>query len=272
MQPSSDPRVVLALRQSPDWWSLALAYARGVTIRPEQFLPHHPIPTFPPGIERYIDLWNATFALDFFTVRAALKDIAHATRSAVAGAILLNAADLPNFLPADPFRVFPHDDDDWFAPDTAARLRGTGAEDVSVFPMPRIGVPPVTFARQTSGQGQCVGSPTPRPHRYHTNNYALHPRLCVDPTLRVLIEHKDASAAADALGLIDCYHDVMVSATNKTPVAASVMEMLPLDAGAFRREVGRFVAMARTLVLPDAAAWMAEPLSRTSDLFTRVMG
>lgn len=260
------------MRQSPDWHALARDHARGVTIEPDRFLPREPIPTFPPGIENYVRLWNATFRVDFFAVRAALKDIARATNEAVVGVVLLDAAELPNGLPNSPFRVFFHDDDDWFAPDMAAHVAATGAEDVAVFPLPRIGLPAATFVRSMTRNSQIVGMPSRPAHRYHTNNYGLHPRLCIAPTIRVMVEHKDASAAADALGLIDCYYDVIVSATNKTPVAASVMESMALDADAFRNRVRDFVGMARALPLPPGAAWMAESLRMTRELFERALG
>lgn len=260
------------MRQSPDWHALARDHAHGVLIEPDRFLPRHPIPTFPPGIENYVRLWNATFRVDFFSVRAGLKDIARATNEAVAGAVRLHAAALPEGLPKQPFRLFFHDDDDWFAPDLTAHVATTGAEDVAVFPLPRIGLPPATFVWPATRDSQIVGMPSQPAHRYHTNNYGLHPRLCVAPTIHVLVEHKDASAAAAALGLIDCYYDAIVSATNKTPVAASVMESMALDAGAFRQRVVDFLTMARGLALPPGAEWMAEPLRQTRDLFERALG
>ena len=263
---------MLAMRQSPDWHALARDHARGTAIEPDQFLPRHPIPTFPPGIENYVRLWNATFRIDFFAVRAELKDIARETHEAVAGAVRLNAAELPNGLPTQPFRLFFHDDDDWFAPDMATHIAATGGEDVAVFSLPRIGLPVATFVWSMTRDSQIVGMPSRPAHRYHTNNYGLHPRLCVAPTLGVMVEHKDASAAAAALGLIDGYYDVIVSATNKTPVAASVMESMALDADAFRGRVAAFVTMGRALGLPPGAAWMAEPLRQTVKLFERALG
>ena len=260
------------MRQSPDWHALARDHARGIAIEPDRFLPRQPIPTFPPGIENYVRLWNATFRLDFFAVRAQLKDIARATHEAVAGAVRLDAAELPNGLPGQPFRLFFHDDDDWFAPDMAAQIAVTGGEDVAVFPLPRIGLPVATFVWSLTRHSQIVGAASRPAHRYHTNNYGLHPRLCVAPTLGVMVEHKDASAAASALGLIDCYYDVIVSATNKTPVAASVMESMPLDADAFRDRVEDYIKMARALGLPPGAGWMAEPLRQTVELFERALG
>jgi hypothetical protein len=265
-------RIVLVLRQSPDWSALAADYARGLDIDAARYVPRHHVPDFPGHIEQCVARWNATYGVDFFACRAELRAIARATLDAVAGGLLLTRDELPLRLPNGDFRLFFLDDDDWFAPDTAARMTGIGEEDVAVFPLLRLDAPVFTFARQYGPSSQVVGRVSRFSNRYHTNNYALHPRLCTPDRLAAMADHHTASAEADRLGLTDVYYDVMVSATNKTPVSASVVTRIVEDEAKFRAHVGAFVTALRDLVLPPHALWMHDPIRRTIDLFVRVLG
>jgi hypothetical protein len=164
------------------------------------------------------------------------------------------------------------DDDDWFAPDTVARIAGAGDEDVAVFPLLRLDAPAFTFVRQLAPASPVIGFPARFSHRYQTNNYGLHPRLCSPDRLVRLADHITASAEAEGMGLRDAYHDVLVSVTNKTPVSASVLARITSDPASFRQHVAGFVAALRGLRLPAHAAWMAVPIGRTADLFARALG
>jgi len=264
-------RVVLALRQSPDWRALAEAHARGRPVDPGRYVPSHHVPSFPDHIQQCIARWNAGFSVDFFTCRSELQRIARATLDAVEGGLVLTREDLPARLPEGRFRLFFLDDDDWFAPDTAARIDTTGEEDVIVFPLVRLDAPVWTFVRGLTPTSPVIGRPSRFSNRYQTNNYGLHRRLCSPATLADLADHILASEAAERLGLRDAYHDVMVSATNKTPVSASVVARIIDDEAAFRRHVVAFVASLRALVLPEHASWMGDPLRRTVTLFERAL-
>ena len=262
-------RVLFARRQSPDWAALAARHAAGEAITPADYLPAHEVPAFPDRIAECVARWNRGFAVDFFACRAALKAIAAAT---LAGGTVLRMGDCPSRWPDEPFRLFPLDDDDWFAPDTAARIAGVGDEDVAVFPLLRLDVPVFTFVRRLLPFSPVVGRPNRFSHRFQTNNYALHPRLCTPERLADLADHIAASEAAERLGLSDRYYEVMVSATNKSPVSASVLARILQDEAAFRRHVAAFVAALRELALPTHAAWMEVPVARTADLFARALG
>jgi hypothetical protein len=269
---SSSPRIVFALRQSADWQALAADFQSGKQIDPVRYLPARRVPAFPDHIQQCIAYWNATFRVDFFTCRLELQKIAAATLGNVADGVVVRYDELQQQLPDSNFRLFFLDDDDWFAPDTAARLSVVGQEDVAVFPLLRLDVPVFTFVRQVAPSSPIIGFASRFSHRYQTNNYALHPRLCVPSMLDVLSDHVAASAAADSLGLIDAYHEALVSVTNKTPVAASVIARIAEDQDAFRRDVSAFVATLRNVMLPHHSSWMCEPIRLTADLFARTIG
>ena len=266
-------RIVFVLRQSPDWAALAADHARGAAVAPARYVPDHAVPSFPDHIAACIAAWNAQFAVDFFACRAELTRIAGATLDAVAGSVILPMADLPGALPAAGYRLcFLDDDDDWYAPDAAARMECAGDEDVAVFPLLRLDVPVFTFARQRDAASPLLGRVSEFSNRYQTNNYALHPRLCMPDLLPHLADHFDASATAERLGLRDAYHDVMVSVTNKSPVAASVVARIVQDPVAFRAHVAAFVMALRGLDVPPQAGWMAAPIAGTAELFERALG
>jgi len=266
------PQAVFVLRQSPDWEGFAADHARGLRVDPARYVPPFHIPAFPSQIERCIARWNAVFAMDFFSCRAELRLIARTTLDAVANGIVLTQADLPHRLPRGNYRLFFLDDDDWFAPDTSERLIRVGDEDVAVFPLLRLDVPLLTFIRQWTFLSPVIGLPNRFSHRYQTNNYALHPRICVPETLSAMSDHMSASDAADRLGLRDVYHETLLSVTNKSPASASVIIRILEEETRFRSHVAAFVATLRGLMLPPHARWLREPIARTAELFARALG
>jgi len=264
--------VVFALRQSPDWPTLAADHARSLKIAPHRYMPAQDIPFFPGWLPGCIARWNELFGVNFFACRAELQRIARATLNTVEGACVAPRADVLRHLPEGDFRLFFVDDDDWFAPDSGARMACAGDEDVAVFPLLRLDSPIVTFVPAGIQSRQVIGLPQTFTFRYQTNNYGLHRRLTTPAMLTMLADHADASATADRIGLTDAYHDVMLSVTNKTPVSASVVMRIVDDAGAFRRHVEAFVRALRDLHLPADSSWMAHPIRQTADLFQRALG
>jgi len=263
---------VFVLRRAPDWPALASDSACGLPVDPRRYVPADDVPSFPAHITRCIETWDATYRVGFFACRAELRAIAQATLDAVEGGLVLTPVDLPRRLPAGDFRLFFVDDDDWFAPDTAARIAVAGQEDVAVFPLLRLDAPVRTFARNPTDRSPIIGAPREFSHRYQTNNYGLHSRLCTSDRLDALSDHMRASRAAEPLGLLDAYHDVMISVTNKTPVSASVIARITRDETLFRAHVEAFVSALQGLRLPPDAAWMREPVRRTASLFSRALG
>jgi hypothetical protein len=263
--------VVLALRQSPDWPALAADHARGLKIAPQRYMPAHDVPFFPGWLPDCIACWNTQFSVDFFACRAELRRIARATLDNVAGARVVDRADVLKHLPEGDFRLFFLDDDDWFAPDSARRLACTGDEDVAVFPLLRLDSPVVTFVRDAALSDTVIGVAQTFTFRYQTNNYGLHRRLTTPAMLDMLADHADASATAARIGLMDAYYDTLLSVTNKTPVSASVLMRIVDDANAFRRHVEAFVHALSALDLPPRERWMATPMRQTADLFNRAL-
>jgi len=129
-----------------------------------------------------------------------------------------------------------------------------------------------TFVRALGPRSPVIGLASRFSNRYQTNNYALHRRLCTPDGLAAMADHHTASDTADRLQLRDGYYDVMVSATNKSPVSASVVRRIMDDEAAFRRHVRAFVDALRDVVLPWHAAWMHEPVRWTAELFARACG
>jgi hypothetical protein len=150
-------RPVFVLRRSPDWSALAAASASGTTVAPDLYVPAETVPSFPARIARCIERWDATYRVGFFACRAELRAIARATLDAVDGALTLSREDAPTRLPAENFRLFFLDDDDWFAPDAGARIACAGQEDVSVFPLLRLDAPVFTFVRERTSHSPVIG-------------------------------------------------------------------------------------------------------------------
>lgn len=93
----------IVTRQTTDWDDEALVRAQ-----------------LPPGFERLVDLWNATFTMSYFQFRAAMKRITVDSHARIEGAVMANLADVP-----EGGLVAPCDDDDWYAPHLAVALRGS---------------------------------------------------------------------------------------------------------------------------------------------------
>jgi hypothetical protein len=262
-------KVLIAVRQTAPWEDLAAAYARDGGVEPARYLPAGAVPNFPGSIAGCVDLWNRMFAVDFFACRAELQRIARATLARMENTVIAPAPEILRHIPPSDFRLFFVDDDDWFAPDTASRLSCTGDEDVSVFPLPRLDSPVFTFSHAGTPENAIIGEARPFTFRYQTNNYALHPRLTTPAMMDMLADHANASANAARICLRDAYHPVILSATNKTPVSASVLMRIAREGESYRRHVNDFVAALRKLALPADAAWLRKPIAATIALFDR---
>jgi hypothetical protein len=157
---------VFVLRRSPDWSALAAASALGAGVAPDLYMPAENVPSFPAHIARCIERWDAAYRVGFFQCRAELWAIARATLDAVDGALTFSRDDVLDRLPAGDFRLFFLDDNDWFAPDAAARIACAGQEDVSVFPLIRLDAPVFTFFRERTPHSPVIGLAGRFSHRY----------------------------------------------------------------------------------------------------------
>ena len=166
------------------------------------------------------------------------------------------------------------DDDDWFTP----RLTGVLSEhdfsgaDVAVFPWVRLGrgrtctrVYPPFFPPAA------IGPQHPFAFRYQTNNYGLAPAMWRPEHLAAMQDHITASAYGERLRLIDRQIGVIVSASNKTPCAASVLPGVVARDEDFTRAIAHYVRTARAETIPAEVGWIREPLAATIALFSEVL-
>lgn len=264
--------IVFVRRQSPDWTSLADDYEAGRVIDPLRYIPPPNLPGFPSDISACIRIWNETFAVNFFRCRHILRKISERSIQSVHDSIFLaegGLSDLPSIVTNERFLLFFFDDDDWFAPDIYRRLSelDLNQQEIAVFPLVRFGERVLTFVRKSQNAQIVVGERTDFGYRFHTNNYGIASGIALSEHLTHLQDHMLGSSYADQIDIPDRYFDIIISATNKTPCAASSMGRLTLDASAYRAAVGKFVENLETLKLPTDLAWMQGPLSETFRLF-----
>jgi hypothetical protein len=271
-------RVVIVVRQSPDWAALADDWRAGRPVDPPRYVPPLMVPDFPKDIVALIERWNRFSAIDFFTVRRQLKAIAQATLRRVERAVLVSCSELAARLPElrhDNALLFFCDDDDWFAPDLATRVspEDYAGADVAVFPFVRLGRGQTcTFVRPPFFPPAAIGQQYRFPQRYHTNNYGLAPRLWRPDHLTAMQDHFDASDHGDRMGLIDRHLAPIIGATNKTPCAASFLPtVLQSTPEQFAQQISFYLQDVCAHPIPEALGWMREPLSATVALFSEML-
>jgi hypothetical protein len=107
--------------------------------------------------------------------------------------------------------------------------------------------------------------------RYHTNGYAVHSRRCVQ--FSDFLQYKDhiiASQFADQNEATDSVLADVVSATVKTPGSASLLPAMSGGADAISRAFASFAAGSSTAGVPEAYAWIKQPLEKIRHLVARV--
>ena len=148
-------KLIIVLRQSPDWAALA----DGADYDYRQF---DELVQMPPGTTAsLVAWWDSSFPIGLFRTRLRMKEIAGESITRVRDASIIDIADFAP--PFDDKALYAFtDDDDWFAPDLAARLLNSPAAraDGSVW-----------VSSVFSG-----GSVKAREHTLlcFTNNYAMH--------------------------------------------------------------------------------------------------
>lgn len=265
---------VFALRSAPDWAQLDADYSAGHTVDPAAYVPEVLVPSFPSNIVECIGAWNATFRLNYFHMRSELSRIATQSRAANHGAASIASGDLQDFLASATAErrraaIFFCDDDDWFCPDLLERVAALdwSQPTIKVFPLLRLAAETFTFARRGAPCAEVVGRRQDFHFRFQTNNYAIPASAAFIPLLPELSDHIWGSTAADQLGLVDEYFDMIVSATNKTPCSASVIPQLLKGRPAFIRLVESYVQSLRLVQLTPETAWCAEPVNASAALF-----
>ncbi|MGO8738738.1 hypothetical protein [Rhodoblastus sp.] len=280
--PSPDPtatdqprRLILVTRQSPDWAALAADYRAGRAIDRARFRPDPSVPGFPDDLFALIDLWNERFAVDFFTCRARLKQIADMMLARIP---LVRRVDFQAFREQGPGEgdalVFFHDDDDWFSPALSAQAQTLPLDrmDVVVFPLVRLWILTVTFVHPGFPVRDVVGRPSRFAFRYHTNNYGVSARVCQGDVIDGMREHIPASAFAESRNFRDFYINAPLGCTIKTPCSASMMAELKKPENEGRQLVVRFIDAMEALTIPPEAEWIRDGLNLTLDLFRDAAG
>jgi hypothetical protein len=268
-------RIVFVRRQSPDWGAMTRDYEAGLFIDPSRYKPPPGVPGFPDDITACIRTWNKTFRPHFFRCRKTLKELSEHCVRQIRHSIFIaedRLGDLPALVANARFLLFFFDDDDWFSPDTFERLSvlDFSACGIAVFPLVRFGDDIITFVRREETAQVVVGARKDFGYRFQTNNYGLTSRIALSDHLPKLRDHMLGSGYADQINLPDTYFDVLISATNKTPCAASSIGRLPSDPAAYRASIRRYVKNLRALRLPREVSWMAEPLDETIKLFIAI--
>ena len=268
------PRIALAVRESPDWASLADDHAAARPIDPARYANPRRIASFPADIPRLATLWDKYSSIPFFECRRHLKNIATITLQQVTATELISFQDVDTWRAANvenPYLVLFCDDDDWFAPDLADHLSSIDTTDIDavVFPMARLGLSCGTFASPNGRISDPIGQVRPFAYRYHTNNYALTATAFGKVATAELVEHQQASLSADLAGFNDCHLSSIVATTSKTPCSASLLADVVQDSERFHFGLTRYLAALKSLAVPPAHAWLRVPLWQTIRLFEK---
>jgi len=268
--------LVFVIRQSPDWSHLAQDYAEGAAIDPARYKPPMFIEGFPGNIEECIAVWNRSFTKNFYHCRAVLKTIASNLLKKIPFSIIISEHETSNLsvLVGDKeVMLFFMDDDDWFAPDTFERVSrlSLGSGSIAVFPLVRFDTDTFTFVRQHESASVVIGNRQNFNFRFQTNNYCLGRTLALSDNIISFKDHVVASKIADSLKLEDCYFDLIISATNKTPCSASKLPGLVVDPAGYIQSMREYVMNLKSLQIPDEISWCKEPLAETVALFEAVL-
>ena len=253
-------RLRIVMRQSPDWrntthdeliegsraFCRAVAGATGLT---ENF------------ISDVVSVWDRTFPMTYFHLRAVMKDIAMENLAAVrrAARVPLLSADTAS---AAELHLF-IDDDDWLHPQLYFELqRYANGADGYVF-----------------GNILCASRLQLRrvEDGCYTNNYAVsaHYLRALDGRTERVAQHWDAHEAFHAPGFRLTHVPLYLSATNKHPASAMKLkdglQQAELSAATLRRLVERYVDEAAQAEIPEPASWVAPHLQRVRDVFARLL-
>lgn len=248
---SSGPKIYVVERQSPDWAVLddgyfdeMRAFARMIG-RPENMMVD------------YVRLWDDTFPLGFFQVRAHLKEIAMRSRAEMRGVERIDLAAAAGLDAPGAWLVF-SDDDDWFAPDLARWLRAdTGRGDAVVIWR--------SLVLRDGFERRAVD------HYCYTNNYGVRGRLAAAHRdgFELVAQHWLAQETISRLAPQICFIDRPLSVTNRHP--ASTLELERglgdnLDAATLRAMVADWVAKTGRAD-PATAPWTARHVAALRAVF-----
>ncbi|MBK1629756.1 hypothetical protein CKO31_03170 [Thiohalocapsa halophila] len=295
--------IYIVRRQSPDWHELATTFSRDGTFDAGALLPS-PLPIgFPANLLELVALWNATFCLDFFTVRARIADIAEENWQSLDGVAVYQQREIGNIaqamIAAGRGAVCFVDDDDWFAPRLATVLKGLSRSKSHIV---RWAAPLydgklyVRFAPRFFGKWAArsyewasarnwaralyervfralarrpnFGEFLPSDLVLMTNNYAVQARYVSEmQSIACLRDHVEAALLVQRTNLkLRSLPNEWLSLTNKHPCSAGVLGRADNsdDTEAWlKTHVRRFADAATAFRAPSELAW-AEPLIRAT--------
>jgi hypothetical protein len=257
-------RLCIVLRQSPDWRNTpypeliegSRAFCRmiaGPTGLAENF------------ISDVVEIWDRTFALPFFHVRAAMKDIAEENLAAVKSAALTSIASAKagSASATAPLYLF-IDDDDWLHPDLYNEIKPYLNDDSDGYIYGNIlCVSHVELRRVEDG---C-----------YTNNYAVsrHYLQARSANFDRVVQHWGANEAFHQPDFHRVHVPLYLSATNKHP--ASTMKLKDglqeseLCAATLIRLIEKFVGETENLTWPPEAGWIAPYTKKVRNVFATLL-
>ncbi len=254
---------------------MAADFQNGLPIDSKRYKPEHAITGFPGNIEELIGAWNTHFKTDFFTFRYLVSTLSNASVCAIRDVRLYNYSELHNVAAdasASDFYLFPHDDDDFFAPYLPDVCAASPAEcDAVVTPLFRIAQENFTFARANCTPDQVLNYVRSHDYRFQTNNYGVHSRhLRSIENVKAIKDHVEASLHAERHGFTDCVMSKVVSATIKTPASASVMPEIVRGISEGQHIFKRMIDNLYAVQLPPTFEWITRPSHQLARLLEAV--
>ena len=257
-------RLRIVVRQSPDWRNTpypdliegSRAFCRMIaepTGLPENF------------ISDVVAVWDRTFAMPFFHVRAAMKDIAEENLAAMKHTTTTSIASAKSGTAnaGEPLYLF-IDDDDWLHPNLYEEIKPylNDANDGYIF-----------------GNILCVSHVELRrvEDGCYTNNYAVSRRYLQGQSGNFdrVVQHWGANEAFHQPEFRLAHVPLYLSATNKHP--ASTMKLKDglqeseLSSDTLKRLIEKFVDATANVALPREAAWVAPYTRKVRKVFATLL-
>jgi len=241
------PDIFLCVRRTIDWKDEAAVDAE-----------------LQPDFREKLELWNATFTIPYHRFRQRLKEIAQESLGRVAHAAVADLGDVP-----EGAIVVPVDDDDWLAPDLAARLRDTYDPAALGYVWNRYVLearPANPLRWLTGGRGR---PPDHRRFTCGTNNYAV---IHTGAWSVAITGHVKASRQFDAHPDAVRHLSLWLSIQNRNLSSQTVLgwQGPALRPSRLRRRYRRHRRLYRNAALPPALAWARPYVDRMSALMAEL--
>ena len=245
------PKIYVVERQSPDWATLDYGYfdqmrafARMIG-RPENLMVD------------YVRLWDSTFSVSFFEVRAALKEISEASRQEMHDVSRLDIKQATELVDEFALLIF-SDDDDWFAPKISKTLKTlTNRESKAIIWRPLV------FRKgleKREVEQFC-----------YTNNYAIRGALAqiYREEFELIAQHWKAQNTLSSNEIDSEFLHDFLSITNRHPASTLELERVLKDqksSDRLRKAVGQWVEGSEDTD-KSLAPWADEYIERTRSVF-----